>query len=155
MTTTQATRPMTRAERTALVHQLAAAGHSHRAVARQTGMHHTTVGRILRTTPAPAERAPEQAERTTPAPSPAPERTITLTSGVVRAPRLLYPLDPTLIQDLNVLTDPRTGALPDPIRRYLRAAANARRTTMRTTAHHLAAIATEGPTHGATDHPAA
>src|SRR5690606_11723807 len=47
--------------------------------------------------------------------------------------------DPDLIQDLNVLRDPRTGALPAPLRAMLRTAADARRTTMRATVHRIAA----------------
>lgn len=127
MATTQATRTMTRAERTARVHQLAAENHSNRAIARQLGMHHTTVGRILRTTPAPVRTTTEQPECTTPT-----------TSENPRAPRLLHDLDPRTIQDLNCLMDSRTGALPEPIRRYLRAAADARRTSLRATAHRIA-----------------
>ncbi|MFK0069741.1 helix-turn-helix domain-containing protein [Streptomyces sp. NPDC091046] len=133
-----ATTHLTPAERTTRddrIRQLAADNLSHRAIARQVGVHHTTVARILRT-------APEPTERTTPAPA-APaapvERTITLTSGEVRAPRLLHDLDPRTIQDLNCLMDARTGALPEPIRRYLRAAADARRTSLRATAHRFAA----------------
>ncbi|MEU8805042.1 helix-turn-helix domain-containing protein [Streptomyces anthocyanicus] len=130
-----ATTNPTPAERTARddrIRQLAADNLSHRAIARQVGVHHTTVARILRTTPEPTER-------TTPAPAAPVERTITLASGETATPRLLHPLDPHTIQDLNCLMDPTTGDLPEPIRRILRAAANARRTTMRTTAHRFAA----------------
>ncbi|MFF9284852.1 hypothetical protein [Streptomyces griseosporeus] len=105
---------------------------SNRAIARRLGVHHTTVGRILRTTPAPDAPAAAPAERTTPAP-PAP------TSGAARAPRLLYDLDPTLIQDLNVLTDARTGALIAPVRQYLRTAAAYRRAALTAVAHRIAA----------------
>ncbi|MFJ8146962.1 hypothetical protein ACIQ6R_18070 [Streptomyces sp. NPDC096048] len=111
--------PAERTARNARIRQLATDGASARTIARQEGIHHTTVVRILRTTP-------EQTERTTPA-----------TSGAAPAPRLLQPLDPRTVQDLNCLMDPRTGALPEPIRRIIRAAADARRTSMRTTAHHL------------------
>ncbi|MGW3511191.1 hypothetical protein [Streptomyces sp. NPDC000994] len=144
------TNPTGAEERTARVHQLAAEGRSNRFIGRELRIAHTTVARILRTTsapavpakpakdapPAPAERTTpepaEQAERTTPAP-PAP------TSSNARAPRLLHPLDPRTIQDLNVLADPRTGALPAPVVRIIRAAANARRADMRATVHRIAA----------------
>ncbi|MFD8611063.1 helix-turn-helix domain-containing protein [Streptomyces sp. NPDC059631] len=127
MATANPTGTSARAERNARVHQLAAEGHSHRAIARQTGVHHTTVARILRTTTppnAPAEHtAPEQAERTTTAPPaptsddrPAPPRTI-----------LLKPIAPALTRDLNVLLDRRTGALPAPLDRIVRAYADRER----------------------------
>ncbi|MGC0205240.1 hypothetical protein [Streptomyces levis] len=70
------------------------------------------------------------------APQPAPPAP---TSGAAPAPRLLHPLDATLVQDLNVLADPLTGALPAPIRRIIRAAADARRASMRATARRLMA----------------
>ncbi|MFH8530475.1 helix-turn-helix domain-containing protein [Streptomyces tendae] len=124
--------PAERTTRDARIRQLADDGASARSIARQVGVHHTTVARILRTSPEPTER-------TTHAPAPPAERTITLTSGEVRAPRLLHDLDPLTIQDLNCLMDARTGALPEPIRRYLRAAADARRATMRATMHLIAA----------------
>ncbi|MFE1070983.1 helix-turn-helix domain-containing protein [Streptomyces sp. NPDC058783] len=130
--------PADRTTRDARIHQLDADGLSHRAIAREVGVHHTTVSRILRTTPAPEHTTPEPTERTIPAPAAPVERTITLTSGEVRTPRLLHPLDPHTVQDLNCLMDPSTGALPEPIRRILRAAANARRTTLRATAHRYA-----------------
>src|SRR5690606_39340504 len=85
------------------LHHLAAQNLSNRAIGRRLGMHHTTVGRILRTTRAPERTTPEQPERTTPAPATTPERTTPPTSGAAPAPRLLLPLDPDLIQDLNVL----------------------------------------------------
>ncbi|MGW2130442.1 helix-turn-helix domain-containing protein [Streptomyces coelicoflavus] len=132
---------LTPAERTARdtrIRQLAADGASTRAISRKVGAHHTTVARVLRTTPAPERTTPERAERTTPAPPAPVERTITLTSGATATPRLLHPLDPHTVQDLNCLMDPRTGALPEPIRRILRAAADARRSTMRATAHRYA-----------------
>ncbi|MGC0427626.1 hypothetical protein RKD32_003981 [Streptomyces sp. SAI-195] len=138
MATTHLT-PAERTARDARIRQLADDGASARAIAREVGVHHTTVARILRTAPAPEPTTPQPTERTTPAQAAPAERTITLTSGEVRAPRLLHPLDPHTVQDLNCLMDPRTGALPEPIRRILRAAANARRTTMRTTAHRIAA----------------
>lgn len=135
MATTNPTRATDRDDRTTRVHHLAAQNLSNRAIARQLGIHHTTVGRILRTTRAPERTTPEQPERTTPAP----ERTTPPTSNNRPAPRLLLPLDPDLIQDLNVLRDPRTGALPAPLRAMLRTAADARRTTMRATVHRIAA----------------
>lgn len=119
------TNPTRAEERDARVHQLAAKGLSNRAIGRELGIAHTTVARILRTTTAPA--APP--ERTRPAPP-------TATSGKRLAPRLLHPLPPELIQDLNVLADPRTGQLPAPLVRAIRAAADHRRTTMRTRAEH-------------------
>lgn len=139
MATTNPTRATDRDDRTARVHHLAAQNLSNRAIGRRLGMHHTTVGRILRTTRAPERTTPEQPERTTPAPATTPERTTPPTSGAAPAPRLLLPLDPDLIQDLNVLRDPRTGALPAPLRAMLRTAADARRTTMRATVHRIAA----------------
>ncbi|GHC44398.1 MULTISPECIES: helix-turn-helix domain-containing protein [Streptomyces rochei group] len=123
--------PAERTARDARIRQLAADDLSHRAIARQVGLHHTTVTRILRTTPAPERTTPEQTERTTPAPAPAPERTTPTTSGNTRTPRLLHDLDPRTIQDLNCLMDPRTGALPAPLVRAIRTAADARRTTLR------------------------
>ncbi|MBZ6258143.1 helix-turn-helix domain-containing protein [Streptomyces olivaceus] len=139
MATTHPTDTADRTTRDARVHQLADDGLSHRAIARQVGIHHTTVSRILRTTPAPARTTPQETERTTPTPAAPAERTVTLTSGVRRAPRLLHDLDPRTIQDLNCLMDSTTGDLPEPIQRYLRAAADARRATMRTTMHRIAA----------------
>ncbi|WP_053913669.1 hypothetical protein [Streptomyces sp. TP-A0875] len=140
------TNPTDTDERTTRVHQLAARRLSHRAIGRELGIAHTTVGRILRTTPAPVERTedapPAPVERTTPTPVDQAERTTsappTPTSGNPRAPRLLHPLDPRTIQDLNCLMDPRTGALPAPLVRLLRSAADARRTSMRATAHRIA-----------------
>ncbi|MFB7461702.1 hypothetical protein [Streptomyces sp. NPDC056188] len=148
-------------ERTARVHQLAAEGRSNRSIGRELRIAHTTVARILRTTTAPAapvepaEDAPaapvertapepaEQAERTTTAPPAPVERTTPAppapTSGNARTPRLLHPLDLRTIQDLNVLMDPRTGALPAPLARIIRAAADHRRTAMQAVAHRYAA----------------
>lgn len=139
--------PADRATRDARVHHLAAEGHSNRAIGRQLGIHHTTVSTILRTTTPPV--AP-----TAPAPPATMARTTPATSGNPPAPRLLHPLDPSLIQDLNCLMDPWTGALPAPIRRYLRAAADARRTSMAATAHRIATEhrTTTAPATGR-DHP--
>jgi hypothetical protein len=136
MATTHLT-PAERTARNARANQLAAAGHSNRAIARELGIAHTTVATILRTTRTPERTTPEPAERTAPEPAVQPERTTAAASGAAPTPRLLHPLDPALIQDLNCLMDPRTGTLPEPIRRILRAAANGRRTSMRTTAHRL------------------
>ncbi|MEU7340559.1 hypothetical protein [Streptomyces sp. NPDC007074] len=98
---------------------------SNRAIARQLGMHHTTVGRILRTTPAPETPA----ERTT---TTSPVRTTPVTSGAgPRAPELVRELDPRLIQDLNVLMA-GTGALPAPLARAIHTAADHRRAQWRT-----------------------
>src|SRR5690606_4240966 len=112
MATTNPTRATDRDDRTARVHHLAAQNLSNRAIGRRLGMHHTTVGRILRTTRAPERTTPEHPERTTPAPATTPERTTPPTSGAAPAPPLLLPLDPDLIHDLNVLRDPPTAALP-------------------------------------------
>lgn len=133
MATTNLT-PADRATRDAEVHHLAAQHLSHRAIARRLGVHHTTVARILRTTTAPPED-------TTPAPATAPERTTPVASSNPPAPRLLHPLDPRTIQDLNCLMDPRTGQLPAGLVRAIRTAADHRRASMRATAHRLA---TEG-----------
>jgi hypothetical protein len=98
---------------------------SNRAIARQLGMHHTTVGRILRTTPAPD--APP--EHTTTAPT---VRTTPVTSGAgPRTSQLVHELDPRLIQDLNVLMA-GSGALPAPLARAIHAAAQHRRAQWRT-----------------------
>lgn len=114
MATTNPTGAIPQAERRHRVRQLAAANLSNREIARRLGIHHRTVARDLEAPPAP-EQAP-----------PAP------TSGAGPAPRLLYPLDPALIQDLNVLADPHTGALPAPLVRAIRAAADHRRAMWRT-----------------------
>ncbi|MEU8950911.1 hypothetical protein [Streptomyces sp. NPDC048489] len=130
MATTHPTEPQ-RAARHAEVRRLADEEQlSNRAIARRLGMHHTTVGRILSTTPAPDEPP----VRTTPAPA---VRTTHLTSGAAVAPRLLHDLDPRLIQDLNVLVDRETGALPAPLAHILRTAADRRRTALQDLAHHL------------------
>ncbi|MEU6649492.1 helix-turn-helix domain-containing protein [Streptomyces sp. NPDC046900] len=108
----------------ATVRQLAAEDMSHRAIAREVGIHHSTVARILRATDEPdaPATAPQDAPPTAP-PSP--------TSGAPRAPRLIHELPPWLIQDLNVLIDARTGRLPAPVARAIHTAAEARRATMR------------------------
>jgi hypothetical protein len=113
MATTNPTGALDLAARRATVRQLTDEGHSARAIARRLGIHHKTVARDLAATPAPAE-APQTAP-----PTP--------TSGARPAPRLLHPLDPRTIQDLNVLADPRTGQLPAPLLRTIRAAADHRR----------------------------
>ncbi|MGW2497310.1 hypothetical protein ACWCV2_22775 [Streptomyces pseudogriseolus] len=138
MATTHLT-PADRAARDAEVHRLAAQHLSNRAIARRLGIHHVTVGRILSTTTAPERTTASTTERTTPAPDTAPERTTPTTSGDGPAPRLLHPLDPRTIQDLNCLMDPRTGALPAGLVRAIRTAADHRRAAMVATAHRLAA----------------
>ncbi|MFF4962990.1 helix-turn-helix domain-containing protein [Streptomyces sp. NPDC001222] len=127
MATTNPTGALDLAARCATVRQLADDGMSHRAIARRLGIHHRTVARDFDATPAPAEAPPAA-----PAAPPAP------TSGAPSAPRLLHPFDPALIQDLNVLADPRTGALPSPLLRAIHAAADHRRAKMRAAAAHLA-----------------
>lgn len=134
MATTNPTGRLAPAERRRRVRQLAAEGKSNREIARQLGIHHRTVARDLDAPPAPAE-----------APQTAPPAA---TSGAPLAPRLLHPLDPALIQDLNCLADPRTGALPEPIRRIIRAAANGRRASMLATVHHIAQEEERQPTTG-------
>jgi hypothetical protein len=124
MATTNPTGTLPLAERRATVRRLADENLSHREIARRLGIHHRTVARDLAAPAAPA--APESAP-------PAP------TSGAPRAPRLLYPLDPRTIQDLNVLADPHTGALPAPLVRYIRAAANAQRADMRAAMERICA----------------
>jgi hypothetical protein len=116
MANTNPTGPLDRVTRRATVRRLADEGKSNRAIARQLGVGKDTVARDLAATPA------------TPAPDTAPQdATPAPTSGARPAPRLLHPLDPRLIQDLNVLADPRTGALPAPLLRAIRAAADHRR----------------------------
>ncbi|MFJ3867895.1 helix-turn-helix domain-containing protein [Streptomyces nigra] len=123
MAVTQPTAPLDRATRRATVRRLAdVEGLSNREIARRLGIGKDTVRRDLDAT------APGDA---TPAP----------TSGAPVAPRLLYALEPSLIQDLNVLTDARTGALIAPVRRYLRAAADARRADLLKVAQRIAAEA--------------
>jgi transposase len=113
MATAETTGAPDLAERRATVHQLAADGLSNRAIGRRLGIHHRTVARDLEAPVAPTE-----------APQPAPPAP---TSGAPVAPSLLYDLEPALTQDLNMLHDARTGAMIEPVRRYIHAAANARR----------------------------
>ncbi|MGW4602725.1 DUF6884 domain-containing protein [Streptomyces sp. NPDC004532] len=106
---TEAPMPTTtdaRAERRARVRHLAAAGHSNRAIARQLRIGKDTVRRDLEATD-------------TPTPSTAP-----------RVPRLLYALPAELVQDLNVLADPRTGRYPPGMLAMIRRAADAKREAM-------------------------
>jgi hypothetical protein len=112
------TRPPTLDDRRAIVRQLADDGMSNRAIARRLGIHHATVARDLDATSAPQTAPP------------------TPTSGARPAPRLLHDLDPRLIQDINVLADPHTGALPAPLVRAIRAAADHRRATWNAMAQH-------------------
>lgn len=120
MATTQPTDTLDRATRRATVRRLADEEHlSARAIARRLGIGKDTVRRDLDAT-APTSAPPVP------------------TSGAPRAPYLLYDLEPSLIQDLNALTDPRTGALIEPVRRYIRAAAEGRRTGLRKVAQRLA-----------------
>ncbi|MGW6518559.1 hypothetical protein [Streptomyces sp. NPDC054962] len=130
MATTNPTGALTQDERRRRVRQLAAESKSHREIARQLGIHHKTVARDLAAPQAPQAAPPEP------------------TSGAPLAPRLLHPLDPALIQDLNCLADPRTGALPEPIRRIIRAAADGRRASMRATAHRIAEEEERQPSTG-------
>lgn len=112
-------------ERRAKARQLAKGGLSNRAIGRLLGVHHSTVARDLAATPepdAPADAPPAEP----PAPVDAPP---TLTSGERPAPRLLHDLPGWLVQDLNVLMDPRTGALPGALLRAIHAAAEERRAT--------------------------
>ncbi|MFB6846219.1 helix-turn-helix domain-containing protein [Streptomyces sp. NPDC056373] len=120
MATAKPTDPQLAARRASVRHLADEEGMSHRAIARQLGIHHRTVARDLDAT-APAATAAPAPQTAPPAP----------TSGAPRAPFLLHELEPSLIQDLNVLTDHRTGTLYAPIRQYLRAAADARRAAMR------------------------
>ncbi|MFJ9892706.1 hypothetical protein ACIQPR_05170 [Streptomyces sp. NPDC091280] len=113
MATTETTGARTLDQRRATVRRLAAEHLSNREIGRRLGIHHRTVARDLEVPVAPTE-----------APQPAPPAP---TSGAPVAPSLLYDLEPALIQDLNVLHDARTGAMIGPVRRYIRAAANARR----------------------------
>jgi len=125
MATTNDTGRLTLDERRAKVRRLAAQSLSNREIARRLGIHHRTVARDLEAPTAPAE-----------APQPAPPAP---TSGAPVAPSLLYDLEPALIQDLNVLHDARTGALIGPVRRYIRAAANARRADLLRVAQQICA----------------
>ncbi|RSS59563.1 helix-turn-helix domain-containing protein [Streptomyces sp. WAC01280] len=96
-------------ERRTTVRQLDKAGHSNRAIARQLGIHHGTVARDLRSTPEPLD-------------DPQP-----VTSGEPSTPRLMFPLPPQLIQDLNVLHNHQTDELPAPLVRAIHEAANRKR----------------------------
>lgn len=119
MAITQPTDAPSRAERRHRVRQLAADGLSNREIARRLSIGKDTVRRDLRATEAPAAPVPAS-----PAAPPA------MTSGAAPAPprtRLIWELDPRLIQDLNVLVDRRTGALPAPLAHIIRAAADRRR----------------------------
>ncbi|MGW0134842.1 hypothetical protein [Streptomyces sp. NPDC003299] len=127
MATANPTRAMNRAERRALVRQLAADGMSNRAIARRLNIGKDTVARDLAATDEPTAPA-------TTLQNGAPH----LTSGASHTLRLLHPLEPALIQDLNVLADPRTGALPAPLRRIIRAAADHRRAKLRAIARRIA-----------------
>jgi hypothetical protein len=116
MASTNPTGTLPRDERRKRVRQLAADKLSNREIARQLGIGKDTVARDLRATEAP--QAP------TPAPHTAPPA---MTSGAPFKTRLIRDLDPELIKDLNVLTDRRTGRLPAPLARIIRAAADQRR----------------------------
>lgn len=124
--------------RTADVHRLAAQHLSHRAIARRLGIHHTTVGRILRTTTAPDAPAAPAPERTTPeqptAPERTTERTTTATSNDDHTTTEDSLFHPRLFNDLCVLIDARTGDLPAPLARIVHQAAEAQRTAWRTAA---------------------
>ncbi|WP_452536593.1 hypothetical protein, partial [Paenibacillus chitinolyticus] len=56
------------------------------------------------------------------------------TSGAPRAPRLIHDLPAWLVQDLNILVDPFTGRLPEPVARAIHTAAEQRRATWRANA---------------------
>lgn len=136
------TPPAALEQRRATVRQLHAAGHSNRAIARQLGISKDAVARDLRATePPPGEpgepqaapgapptetgvRAISEPGRAAPAP-PIP------TSGNPVKPWLVHNLNPRLIQDLNVLIDPRNGRLPAPLERAISIAAAARRAAWR------------------------
>jgi len=135
MATTNPTPPDI-AERRATVRRLANQGMSNRAIARQLGIHHRTVARDIDATPAPDTTEPAAPDAPNTAPQDAPPAP---TCGAPPAPRLIHTLDPRLIQDLNVLIDRRTGALPAPLARAIRAAADHRRAKMRATAHRISA----------------
>ncbi|MFF5142540.1 helix-turn-helix domain-containing protein [Streptomyces sp. NPDC013157] len=127
MATTETTGPLTLDQRRAAVRRLAAEQLSNREIGRRLGIHHRTVARDLDApAPAPApDLAPQEAPETAPP---------TSTSGAAPAPRrpsLIKELDPRLIQDLNVLVDRRTGALPSPLDRIVRAYAERTRAMWR------------------------
>ncbi|MFB6617004.1 helix-turn-helix domain-containing protein [Streptomyces rochei] len=129
----------------ATVRQLADKGMSHRAIGRQLGIHHSTVARALRATdepdaPAaepgtepdeprhePQDAPPHEPDEPDAAPPPP-------TSGAPRAPRLIHDLPAWLVQDLNILVDPFTGRLPEPVARAIHTAAEQRRATWRANA---------------------
>lgn len=113
MANANTTGPLDRATRRATVRRLADEGKSNRAIGRELGIGKDTVARDLAATAAP-DTAPQDA--TPPA-----------TSGAPFAPPVVYRLDPRTVQDLNVLADPVTGALPAPLLRAIRAAADHRR----------------------------
>ncbi|MFF0894726.1 helix-turn-helix domain-containing protein [Streptomyces sp. NPDC003278] len=115
MTTTNPTPTTLGARRAAVRHLADVERLSNREIARRLGIHHRTVARDL------AAPAPAPAEETAPDAPDAP------TSGARIETRLLHPLDPQTIQDLNVLADPRTGALPAGLLRAIHAAAERRR----------------------------
>ncbi|WP_329622936.1 helix-turn-helix domain-containing protein [Streptomyces sp. NBC_01255] len=117
-----ATPTLSVAERRTRARQLADDGHSNRAIARQLGIHHRTVARDLELTPAP------------PAAPPVP------TSGDPSAPRILFNLPPTLVQDLNVIADKQSGDLPAPLVRAIHAAADRHRAAW---IHQLRQLAAE------------
>ncbi|GAA5056380.1 hypothetical protein [Streptomyces similanensis] len=134
MATTHPTLAAERAARDADIRQRAAAGASARSIARETGLHHTTVARIIRTAPAPEHTTVEQVEPSTPEPSQQTERATPAppapTSGDRHTPprtALIRELAPDLIRDLNVLVDRRTGALPAPLAGIVRAYADRER----------------------------
>jgi hypothetical protein len=128
--------PADLATRRATVRQLADEGHSARAIARRLGIHHKTVARDLAATPAPVVEEPTAPPAPVDAPPTAPPAP---TSGARPASRLLHPLDPALIQDINVLADPRTGALPASLLRAIHDAAERRRATWDAMARRRAA----------------
>ncbi|MFJ5150854.1 helix-turn-helix domain-containing protein [Streptomyces sp. NPDC088353] len=129
----------------ATVRQLAGKGMSQRAIGRELGIHHSTVARALRATDEPDEPADEPDEpRHEPqdAPPHEPDEPDTAppppTSGAPRTPRLIHDLPGWLVQDLNVLIDPFTGRLDEPVARTIHTAAEQRRATWRANAERRA-----------------
>ncbi|MFC8199930.1 helix-turn-helix domain-containing protein [Streptomyces sp. NPDC057298] len=120
MATTETTGALTLDQRRATVRQLAADDLSNREIARRLGIHHRTVARDLEA-PAPAD-----------APQTAPSAPTSGATPAPRRPTLIKELDPRLIQDLNVLVDRRTGALPEPLDRIVRAYADRTRASWST-----------------------
>ncbi|MFE9309498.1 hypothetical protein ACFYM5_17635 [Streptomyces sp. NPDC006706] len=122
----------------ATVRQLAGKGLSQRAIGRQLGIHHSTVARALRATDEPDEPRHEPQD----APPHEPDEPDTAppppTSGAPRTPRLIHDLPGWLIQDLNILTDPVTGRLDEPVARTIHTAAEQRRATWRANAERRA-----------------